>query len=66
MIEQASSGHPQRLKMDGSSDLICLNCLGTITASDKANQIEADSHHICHPSFSASRSSALERPQDRF
>jgi hypothetical protein len=65
MIEQASSGHPQRLKMDGSSDLICLNCLGTITANNEGSQTEADSHHICHPSFSASRSSALQRPQDR-
>jgi hypothetical protein len=65
MIEQASSGHPQRLKMDGSSDSICLNCLGTITANDGASQTEADPHHICHPSFSASRSSAFQRPQNR-
>jgi hypothetical protein len=65
MIEQASSGHPQRLKMDGSSDLICLNCLATITANNTGNQTEADSHHICHPSFSVSRSSALQRPQGR-
>jgi hypothetical protein len=64
MIEQASSGHPQRLKMDGSSDSICLNCLGTITASDRANKMEADSHHICHPSFTSSRGSTLQRPQD--
>lgn len=62
MTEQASSVHPQRLKMDGSSDLICLNCLGTITANDRSGYAETDSRHICHPSFSASRSSALQRP----
>jgi hypothetical protein len=58
MPEQASSVHPQRLKMDGSSDSICLNCLGTITAKDRANQADDELPHICHPSFSASRSSA--------
>jgi hypothetical protein len=61
MSELASSVHPQRLKMDGSSDSICLNCLGTITAKDRADQAVAGIHHICHPSFSAGRSSAFER-----
>jgi len=57
MPELASSVHPQRLKMDGSSDLICLNCLGTITAKDKTDQADADTNHICHPSFSSGRNS---------
>ncbi len=64
MTEQASSVHPQRLKMDGSSDSICLNCLGTITANDRTGHPEADSRHICPPSFSASRRSAFQRSTD--
>ena len=63
MPEIASSVHPQRLKMDGSSDLICLNCLGTITAKDVADQADADMRHICHPSFSSVRSST-QRPHE--
>lgn len=63
MTEIASSVHPQRLKMDGSSDLICLNCLGTITAKDGADKDDADIRHICHPSFSTVRSST-QRPQE--
>lgn len=54
MTEQASI-HPQRLKMDGSSDSICLNCLGTITEEERINQQNADLRHICHPSFSVAR-----------
>ncbi len=63
MTQQASSVHPQRLKMDGSSDSICLNCLGTITAEDRASQADDRLSHICPPSFSASRSSGT-RVQD--
>jgi hypothetical protein len=64
MPEVASSVHPQRLKMDGSSDLICLNCLGTITAKDRAEQTDADTHHICHPSLSSVRSSTPQHPRE--
>jgi hypothetical protein len=60
MPELASSVHPQRLKMDGSSDMICLNCLGTITKKEQADHADADTHHTCHPSFSAGRSSASQ------
>ena len=39
-----------RRKMDGSLDLLCLNCLGTIvTAKDHAESVEHESHHICIP-----------------
>ena len=64
MPEQASSVHPQRLKMDGSSDLICLNCLGTITAKERADQTTAESRHICHPSFSSGRSSTPQQAHE--
>jgi hypothetical protein len=64
MSEQASSVHPQRLKMDGSSDLICLNCLGTITAKDKIDQTDAATPHICHPSFSSVRNSTQQQAQE--
>ena len=64
MPEQASSVHPQRLKMDGSSDLICLNCLGTITANDKTDQADAATPHICHPSFSSARNSAPQQAHE--
>jgi hypothetical protein len=60
MSELASSVHPQRLKMDGSSDSICLNCLGTITAKDRADQADAGIQHVCHPSFSSDRSSTTQ------
>ena len=64
MTEIASSVHPQRLKMDGSSDLICLNCLGTITAKDGADKDDADIRHTPrYSSFSTVRSST-QRPQE--
>jgi hypothetical protein len=64
MPEVASSVHPQRLKMDGSSDLICLNCLGTITAKERAEQTTAESRHICHPSFSSVRNSISQHSRE--
>jgi hypothetical protein len=64
MPQLASSVHPQRLKMDGSSDLICLNCLATITAKDQVDYADADTHHICHPSFSSERSSVPQHSRE--
>jgi hypothetical protein len=56
MADQASITHPHRPKMDGSSDLICLNCLGTITTKHGADKSDIYQNHICHTSFSARRS----------
>jgi len=64
MADQASITHPHRPKMDGSSDLICLNCLGTITTKPKhgADKSDINQNHICHTSFSARRSSIQQPP----
>jgi hypothetical protein len=59
MADQASVLHPHRLKMDGSSDSICLNCLGTI-AAQRDDQPNVDAIHICPPAFSSRRSSNLQ------
>jgi hypothetical protein len=60
MADQASALHPHRLKMDGSSDLICLNCLATVTSSDDADLADTKAHHICSPHFSTRRTSTLQ------
>jgi len=61
MAEQASAAHPHRLKMDGSSDSICLNCLATVAAKHETDQSDVELHHVCLPSFSARRSAALQQ-----
>ena len=49
MADQATALHPHRLKMDGSSDSICLNCLATVVAKHSAEHSSNEAHHICHP-----------------
>jgi hypothetical protein len=61
MADQASATPPHRLKMDGSSDSICLNCLATVSAKQEADQSGVELPHICLPSFSARRSAALQQ-----
>jgi hypothetical protein len=61
MAEQASATHPHRLKMDGSSDSICLNCLATVAANQEADHPDLLSHHVCLPSFTARRSTPLQQ-----
>lgn len=61
MAEQASTAHPRRPKMDGSSDSICLNCLATVAAKQEAGHPEVPSHHVCLSSFSARRSTPLQQ-----
>ncbi|WP_158944762.1 hypothetical protein [Granulicella sp. S190] len=60
MAEQATAAHPHRPKMDGSSDLICLNCLATVVAKHDAGQSSGESLHICNPSFSGRRIPAMQ------
>jgi hypothetical protein len=61
MAEQASATPTHRLKMDGSSDSICLNCLATVSAKREADQSGVDLSHTCHPSFSTRRNAALQQ-----
>ncbi len=48
--------YPHRRKLDGSADLICLSCLGTITLSDEeaANESHLDHDCLSSPLFIAS------------
>ncbi|WP_158790881.1 hypothetical protein [Granulicella sp. L60] len=63
MTDKAAVLHPRRLKMDGSYDSICLNCLGTIeTSKDDAESSRFDAIHICPPMFVAKRSTATQYP----
>jgi hypothetical protein len=49
MPDTAATVYPYRRKLDGSLDLICLNCLATI-ATVKKHEIEtAANKHICKP-----------------
>jgi hypothetical protein len=59
MADQLSAAHPHRLKMDGSSDSICLNCLATLTPNHNSDQKESIRIHICHPSFTSKRSTDM-------
>jgi hypothetical protein len=61
MAEQASVSHPHRLKMDGSSDLICLNCLATVAAQHEADQSQLQHEHVCPPAVSQRRSTLLQQ-----
>jgi hypothetical protein len=47
MPETTTVAYPLRRKMDGSSDLICLNCLTTLTPAKQENE-SAEHEHICH------------------
>jgi hypothetical protein len=52
MSNNAVASYPHRRKLDGSFDLICLNCLATIApANQEAESAGRDWHHVCH-SFS--------------
>lgn len=57
MSEIAVTVYPTRLKLDGSLDLICLNCMATISSA-KAEDPEYKPVHVCHPSFSIKRGTA--------
>jgi len=59
MAEKSSASHPHRMKMDGSSDLICLNCLATVVAQHEADQPELQ--HVCPPAFSQRRGTLLQQ-----
>jgi hypothetical protein len=61
MADQAPATHPHRPKMDGSSDLICLNCLATVAAKHDADQSDVQLHHVCGPYFTAKRTSLLQQ-----
>jgi hypothetical protein len=61
MAEQASEAHPHRLKMDGSSDSICLNCLATVAVKHEADHSDVSLRHVCLPSFSAKRGPAFQQ-----
>ncbi len=61
MAEQPSATHPHRLKMDGSSDSICLNCLATVAAKQEVDQSGVEMHHVCLPSFSVRRTTPLQQ-----
>jgi hypothetical protein len=61
MANQASATPPHRLKMDGSSDSICLNCLATVSAKQEPDQSGVALPHICLPSFSARRDTDLQQ-----
>jgi hypothetical protein len=61
MTDQVVSPHLHRGKMDGSHDLLCLNCLGTINASlNDGGMVERDGTHICHSSFPPKRKLGLQ------
>jgi hypothetical protein len=52
MPETSAASHPFRRKMDGSSDLICLNCLTTVTSAKHETEFAAHPH-ICHSFLTA-------------
>jgi hypothetical protein len=61
MADQATATPPHRPKMDGSSDSICLNCLGTVAAKQEVDPSDVQLRHVCAPSFTAKRTSLLQQ-----
>jgi hypothetical protein len=57
MTDKAAVVYPHRRKMDGSTDSICLNCLGTI-ARDEDGDGDFDMSHNCIPAFKRKQSAA--------
>lgn len=57
MVDSAAVLYPHRKKMDGSSNVLCLNCLATIAVeSDDATEAIGDTpQHICGPWLEAAR-----------
>jgi hypothetical protein len=50
MVDSIAVMYPHRKKMDGSSNVLCLNCLATIPMEQDAAQIGGRTpHHICSP-----------------
>jgi hypothetical protein len=56
MVDSIAVVYPHRKKMDGSSNVLCLNCLATIAMEqDAAETVGHTPHHICSPWLSAER-----------
>jgi hypothetical protein len=56
MVDRIAVVYPHRKKMDGSSNVLCLNCLATIAMEqDAAGTVGHAPHHICGPWLSAER-----------
>ncbi|MEO6803023.1 MAG: hypothetical protein ABI197_07250 [Granulicella sp.] len=51
MPKSSNALYPFRRKMDGSTDLICLNCLTTVSA--QPDEEFATYPHICHSFLTA-------------
>jgi hypothetical protein len=53
MVDSATALYPHRKKMDGSSNVLCLNCLATIAM--EMEQEGCAPHHVCSPWLTAKR-----------
>jgi hypothetical protein len=50
MVDSIAVVYPHRKKMDGSSNVLCLNCLATIEMEQNAPETIGDTQdHICSP-----------------
>ena len=50
MVDSAAVLYPHRKKMDGSSNVLCLNCLATIAMEQEATETTGYApHHVCSP-----------------
>jgi hypothetical protein len=60
MTDKAAVVYPHRRKMDGSSDSICLNCLGTIARDEDWDDdaTDFDVSHNCIPALKRKLSAA--------
>lgn len=60
MVDSAAVLYPHRKKMDGSSNVLCLNCLATIAvesddATDATEAIDDAPQHTCGPWLEVAR-----------
>jgi hypothetical protein len=57
MVDSAAVLYPHRKKMDGSSNVLCLNCLATIAveSDDATEAIDDAPQHTCGPWLEVAR-----------
>jgi len=56
MVDSAAALYPHRKKMDGSCNVLCLNCLATISMEQEATGAGGYApHHVCSPWLVAKR-----------
>jgi hypothetical protein len=53
MVDSVTGLYPHRKKMDGSTDVLCLNCLATIAMEQEEGGYAP--HHVCSPWLVAKR-----------